>query len=323
MNDSHAADLWNTLTLRRLDETGIGPGWRCLEIGADVDDVANWMLQRVGSSGTVVVADIGTRLLDPTVDIEVRHHQTPEAVDRAYDLIHGRLVFERLPQRTAVLAEMVAVLRPGGFLVLEDYDTRAMHRRGIDLTCGLQLPRLLRDAGLTEITAEKRAVHADPRVSERPPARHTLTTRHPVGLMPTRCFEQTIAVLASASDTNGLLGAVEVAGPRGAVPPLHVHHHEDEAFYVVEGDYSVYIGDEVIKASRGTWAWGPRDVPHGYQVHSERGRHLSLVMPGGREAFFEEVAAIAKPSDEPRNQLTRLTAIAARYGVELLGPVPR
>ncbi len=74
--------------------------------------------------------------------------------------------------------------------------------------------------------------------------------------MPTRFFEQTIAQLASVSDTDGLLGAVEVTSPRGAVPPLHVHHHEDEAFYVLEGDYSVFVGDDVIKASPGTWVWG-------------------------------------------------------------------
>jgi quercetin dioxygenase-like cupin family protein len=138
-------------------------------------------------------------------------------------------------------------------------------------------------------------------------------------------FQQTIAVLASARDTNGVLGAIEVAGPSGAVPPLHLHHREDEAFYVLDGDYSVFIGDEVIKASPGVWVWGPRAVPHGYQIHSARGRHLSLTMPGGFEAFFEEVAAIATPSADPRSEMGRLTEVAARYGVELLGPpgVPR
>ena len=133
-------------------------------------------------------------------------------------------------------------------------------------------------------------------------------------------FKQTIAVLASASDTNGALGVIEVASPSGAVPPLHVHEREDEAFYVLEGEYSVLVGDDVIKASPGAWVWGPRGVPHGYQIDSERGRHLSLTMPGGFEAFFEEVAAIAKPSADPRHELGRLTAVAARYGVELLGP---
>ena len=138
--------------------------------------------------------------------------------------------------------------------------------------------------------------------------------------MPIRFFKQTIAVLASASDTNGVLGAVEVAGPRGAVPPLHVHQREDEAFYVVEGEYSMLVGDDVITASPGTWVWGPRGVPHGYQIHSARGRHLSLTMPGGFEAFFEEVASIATPDANPRNEMSRLVTVAARYGVDLLGP---
>ena len=144
-------------------------------------------------------------------------------------------------------------------------------------------------------------------------------------MTPIQFFRQTIAVLASANDTNGVLGAIEVAGPAGAVPPLHVHHREDEAFYVLDGDYSVFIGDEVIRASPGVWVSGPRGVPHGYQIHSARGRHLSLTMPGGFEAFFEEVAAIATPSADPRNEMGRLVEVAARYGVELLGPpgVPR
>jgi quercetin dioxygenase-like cupin family protein len=138
--------------------------------------------------------------------------------------------------------------------------------------------------------------------------------------MPIQFFRQTIAVLATASDTNGVLGAIEVSSPRGAVPPLHVHEREDEAFYVLEGEYSMIVGDDVIKASPGAWVWGPRAVPHGYEIHSDRGRHLSLTMPGGFEAFFEEVAAIATPSADPRTEMARLAAVAARYGVELLGP---
>jgi quercetin dioxygenase-like cupin family protein len=135
-----------------------------------------------------------------------------------------------------------------------------------------------------------------------------------------RFFQQTITVLASARDTNGLVGAVEVAGPSGAGSPLHVHHREDEAFYVLDGEYSVFVGDEVIAGVPGTWVWGPRDVPHGYQVRSPRGRHLSLTMPAGFEAFFEEVADVATPSTDPRTAMSQLATAAARYGVELLGP---
>jgi quercetin dioxygenase-like cupin family protein len=140
--------------------------------------------------------------------------------------------------------------------------------------------------------------------------------------VPIHVFEQTIAVLASASDTEGVIGVIEVAGPAGAVPPLHVHRREDEAFYVLEGDYRVFIGDDVLTTSPGVWVWGPRDVPHGYQIRSERGRHLSLMMPGGFEAFFEEVAAFATPSADPREEIGRMATVAARYGVELLGPPP-
>ncbi len=138
-------------------------------------------------------------------------------------------------------------------------------------------------------------------------------------------FRQTIAILSTADGTDGVVGAVEVRSPRGAVPPLHVHRREDEAFYVVEGRYRVFVGDDVVTAAPGTWVWGPRNVPHGYQIETERGRHLSLTMPGGFEGFFEEVAAIATPDADPRTEMSRLGVVAERYGVELVGPpgVPR
>ena len=138
--------------------------------------------------------------------------------------------------------------------------------------------------------------------------------------MSIRFFQQTMKVLATAGDTDGVLGAVEVASPGGAAPPLHVHRREDEVFYILEGEYSIYVGDEVIAGAPGTWVWGPRDVPHGYQVHSPLGRHLSLTVPAGFEAFFEEVAGVATPSADPRTAMSQLVAVAARYGVELLGP---
>ena len=138
--------------------------------------------------------------------------------------------------------------------------------------------------------------------------------------MSIRFFRQTITVLASAADTHGALGVIEVASPSGAGPPLHVHRREDEAFYILEGEYSVFVGDDVVAGAPGTWVWGPRDVPHGYQVHSPHGRHLSLTMPAGFDAFFEEVADLATPSADPRSVMGDLTRVASRYGVELLGP---
>lgn len=138
--------------------------------------------------------------------------------------------------------------------------------------------------------------------------------------MTLRFFEQTIAVLASGSDTDGALGAVEVTTPRGAAPPLHVHRREDEAFYVLDGEYNIFIGDEVVVGTSGTWVFGLRDVPHGYRVTSALGRHLSLTMPAGFESFFSEAALLATPSADPRSVMGPLAAVAARYGVELIGP---
>jgi Cupin domain len=139
--------------------------------------------------------------------------------------------------------------------------------------------------------------------------------------VPIRVFKQTIAILASTSDTNGVVGAVEVGGPGGAVPPLHVHHREDEAFYVLEGEYSVFIGDDVHGVSRhldlGTARCAARlSGPFGARQASEP--HDARRLRG----FFEEVAAIATPDADPRNEMSRLATVAARYGVELLGPPP-
>lgn len=137
---------------------------------------------------------------------------------------------------------------------------------------------------------------------------------------PISFFQQRIAILATGAATNGAVGAVEVTTPRGSAPPLHIHHREDEAFYVLEGEYRIWVGSDEIAGVPGTWVFGPRDVPHGYEVQSERGRHLSLTLPAGFEAFFEDVADIATPSTDPRSVMQRLAQTASKYGVELLGP---
>jgi SAM-dependent methyltransferase len=176
--DAHA-ELWDPFTFRTLEATGIGEGWRCLEIGAGTGTVAAWLQARVGQRGMVVATDIETRWLEPMADsnLVVRHHNVdadPLDAD-GYDLIHARLVLEHLPQRDAVVAKLAAALRPGGWLVVQDYDTRTMafadpphdawtacavavpgvmQRAGSDPICGSQLVGLLRRAGLADVTAE-------------------------------------------------------------------------------------------------------------------------------------------------------------------------
>lgn len=135
-------------------------------------------------------------------------------------------------------------------------------------------------------------------------------------------FNQQLVIKPTASQTGGTVGAVEILSPQGAAPPLHVHEREDEAFYVLEGDYTIFVGDRVLDAGPGTLAFGPRGVVHGYVVRSAVGRHLSLTVPAGFEHFFEDVAHIATPSTSPRAVMGQLAAVAARYGVRLLEPPP-
>jgi ubiquinone/menaquinone biosynthesis C-methylase UbiE len=113
-------------TMRHLSERGLGPGWRCLEVGAGGGSIARWLAERVGPEGHVLATDIDTRCLDGLQDanLEVRCHDigtdplTPEA---SFDLIHARLVLAHVAQRDTAVARMAAALKPGGWLVVEEF----------------------------------------------------------------------------------------------------------------------------------------------------------------------------------------------------------
>ena len=82
---------------------------------------------------------------------------------------------------------------------------------------------------------------------------------------------------------------IEIYDPRGSAPPLHVHHNEDETFYVVEGEVTVFVGDERIDLGAGDYCFAPRGVPHTYLVTSERARMLVTISPAGFEELFARV----------------------------------
>ena len=124
----------------------------------------------------------------------------------------------------------------------------------------------------------------------------------------------------------GLLHAVtslmEGVLVKGAEPPPHVHHREDESFFVLEGSLTVRVGDEVFSATPGSFLFCPRDVPHLLTLESEQVRTLVLLTPGGLESFFVELAQLAPSRTFPANpaepDIERVVTLAGHYGAEVL-----
>jgi quercetin dioxygenase-like cupin family protein len=129
---------------------------------------------------------------------------------------------------------------------------------------------------------------------------------------------------ASSDETGGSYGVVEITGAPGDMPPLHVHQHDDEAFYVLEGCLRVYVGDSVQELSAGDFALAPRGIPHVYEVISEEPARWLALSSGGFDRFVREVSVDApEPALPPTVQgppPEELGAIAARHGIDLLGP---
>jgi quercetin dioxygenase-like cupin family protein len=141
-----------------------------------------------------------------------------------------------------------------------------------------------------------------------------------------RWFLGALATIKSSGETTGGRVAVtENWAPRGHGSPLHVHHNEDEWFYVLSGELTFWVDGRVISATEGSFVFGPRDVPHTFSVSSEEARFLLVIEPAGFENFLR---ALSVPADSPTlppaslqpPALEAMMAAAAEYGLEILGP---
>jgi SAM-dependent methyltransferase len=113
-------------SVRHAEPLGVGPGWRCLDAGAGGGSFARWLASRVGESGSVVAADIDTRLIEdlaaPNLEVRQMDLTTDELEIGEFDLVHTRLFLIHVPAREQVLRRLVAALRPGGILMVEEDD---------------------------------------------------------------------------------------------------------------------------------------------------------------------------------------------------------
>jgi quercetin dioxygenase-like cupin family protein len=132
-------------------------------------------------------------------------------------------------------------------------------------------------------------------------------------------------IKASADTTDGRVAVIEHLAPRGAGSPLHVHRREDEWFYVTDGELTFWVGGQVIQAPAGSFVYGPRDIPHTFEVTSDQARFLLVAEPAGFERFLRAAGESAQsltippPPSEPPDP-ARMAAAAAEYGIEILGP---
>jgi mannose-6-phosphate isomerase-like protein (cupin superfamily) len=142
-------------------------------------------------------------------------------------------------------------------------------------------------------------------------------------------FDNLVQVKLAQAAAGGAMSIVELLGPPGDMPPLHLHHTDDEAWYVLEGEMSFYVrGEHPVLVSAGGLAFGPKGVPHTYRVESSRpARWLALCTPGDFEPFVvaasqpAEQAELPTPHGPPsQEQIATVAALAAQHHIELLGP---
>jgi SAM-dependent methyltransferase len=193
------AAVFDPMTVGHFDRLGVGPGWRCLEVGAGGGSIVRHLSERVGPAGRVLATDIEPRFLDPlaglgNVDV-CRHDVVVDPLPESeFDLVHARLVLVHVPERITAIHRLVQSLRPGGWLLIEDADgpislqttldpkTEDEHlanrmrcglmdllaERGVDPMFARSLPRLFLAEGLEDVAGDGYVAFSDTvRVLER------------------------------------------------------------------------------------------------------------------------------------------------------------
>lgn len=174
--------VFDPISHRRIQATGITTNWQCLEVGAGAGSITQWMAAVVGQCGKVTAVDVDTRFVAnlklPNVDVleaDIRHFSLENA---SFDLVHARYVLIHLPDFQVALSRMIDLLKPGGWLVIEEPDfsaakaitgkettcqsvnrvNRAISQmfanRGMDYALGVKLPAVCQTLGLQQLSVE-------------------------------------------------------------------------------------------------------------------------------------------------------------------------
>ena len=124
----------------------------------------------------------------------------------------------------------------------------------------------------------------------------------------------------SASDTNGELLIYDTYRQEKGGPAMHLHHEQDEWFYVIKGEFVVQVGDDRFSLKPGDSAFAPRKIPHAFAKISEgEAQVMVLFQPAGSmEDFFKQMSKLG--SNIPKNQEKELKELWRSHGMEIVGP---
>jgi mannose-6-phosphate isomerase-like protein (cupin superfamily) len=126
-----------------------------------------------------------------------------------------------------------------------------------------------------------------------------------------------MTVKADADETAGVVSVLEAEEPPGFGPPIHVHQDSAEAFYVLEGEYVMYLEDREFACPAGTFIFIPIGVRHGFRVGDVPSRKLNFYFPAAMIGYFDGLAAALRRDDVNDEELA---AIARTHSMEVVGP---
>jgi quercetin dioxygenase-like cupin family protein len=133
-------------------------------------------------------------------------------------------------------------------------------------------------------------------------------------------------ILATSEQTGGVYTLAEARVSPDNGPPPHIHHREDESFFVLEGEVTFQLGDRTVKCVPGSFVQGPRGIPHAFKNTGKTpARMLVYVTPPGFENFMKEFATplpsfASPPLPVTPQDIEKLLAVAPKYGIEILPP---
>ncbi len=135
-------------------------------------------------------------------------------------------------------------------------------------------------------------------------------------------FTDLHTIKAGRADTEGRYTLSELWATPDVGPPAHIHHREDESFYILEGTFEFSLSGRTFTAGPGSFVLLPKGVVHAHRAIGSAGRALIVHSPAGLEGFLEEAGTpvtdrSVRPNPPDASEVGRVIAIAAKHGIEV------